>query len=86
MMEKQVAVVNETGLHARPAADFVKYVKTFKNNITLTKDNKTVNAKSILHLLSLSLKKGDRFTVRVEGEQEEEVLENIIQFVEGLKE
>jgi len=87
MVENLVTVVNETGLHARPASEFVSYAKSFKGNkISLVKDGKVVNAKSILHLLSLSLKKGDQFTIRVEGDPEQETLDKMIKFVQGLEE
>ena len=86
MVEKLVTIVNETGLHARPASEFVSYAKSFKNKISLVKGDKVLNAKSILHLLSLSLKKGDQFTIRVEGDLEDEALDKMIKFVQELKE
>ena len=86
MVEKLVTVVNETGLHARPAAEFVKYAKSFKDKISLVKDDKVLNAKSILHLLSLSLRKGDQFIIRAEGDSEEDTSDKMIKFVQDLKE
>ena len=86
MTEKSVTIVNELGLHARPAADFVGFIKTFDNKVTLIKDNKAANAKSILHVLSLKLVQGATCVVRVEGDNAEEVLEKIERFIAELKE
>jgi len=85
MVEKSIVVVNESGLHARPASDFVGFVKPFEARVSLVKGDKTVNAKSILHVLSLSLKKGETFSIRVEGPKEDEVLGKIADFVANLE-
>ena len=85
MLERIVTVKNETGLHARPASDFVGFTKTFDGKISLVSNGKTLNAKSILHVLSLSLKKGDTFTIRAEGDNAEEVLDRIEKFLEELE-
>ena len=84
MTEKLVTITNETGLHARPASDFVGFTKMFENKISLVKGDKTLNAKSILHVLSLSLKRGDSVMIRVEGDNEMETLEKIVKFLEEL--
>jgi len=88
MVEKSIEILNESGLHARPASDFVKFVKGFDAKISIVKDDKTVNAKSILHVLSLSLKKGTTCLLRVEGENEneEEVLDKITEYIRNIKE
>ncbi|MCL2563863.1 MAG: HPr family phosphocarrier protein [Oscillospiraceae bacterium] len=85
MIEKNITIANESGLHARPASEFVRFIKPFDAKISLVKGEKTVNAKSILHVLSLSLKQGDICTVQVDGTQEEEVLEKIETFLAELK-
>lgn len=84
MYEKTITISNETGLHARPAAEFVNFVKGIEGKVSLIKDNKTVNAKSILNVLSLALKKGSECVVRVEGENAEEAAEKIVDFVSNL--
>ena len=72
MVEKNVVVQNETGLHARPAASLVQFVKNFDGNVELVKDGKTANAKSIFNVMALGISKGTEITVRVDGNNEQE--------------
>ena len=53
MVEQNVIVKNETGLHARPAASLVQFVKNFDGKVELIKDGKTANAKSIFNVMAL---------------------------------
>lgn len=74
MFSKTVEIVNESGLHARPASDFVKAAKAFESKITiknLTRDTEPVNAKSIVRLLASGFSKGTRAELRGEGPDEE---------------
>ena len=84
MVEKNVVVTNETGLHARPAASLVQYVKGFEGDIELVKDGKVANAKSIFNVMSLGISKGTEITVRVTGGNEEEDLNKVVEFIENL--
>ena len=84
MVEKNIVVKNETGLHARPAASLVQFVKNFEGNVELVKDGKTANAKSIFNVMALGISKGTEITVRVDGENEQENLDRLIQFIENL--
>lgn len=81
MVEKEVTIRLESGLHARPAADFVKKAKNYKSRIQIIKDSKILDAKSIVGLLSLGLSKGTAITIRAEGEDEAEALEALIPMV-----
>ena len=85
MLEKLVTIKNETGLHARPASDFVGFTKTFTDKISLINNEKALNAKSILHVLSMSLKNGDSVMVRVEGDNEAETLDKVVKFIDELE-
>lgn len=70
-MEKlQVKVESKCGLHARPASMVVSTASKFASNITLKKENRTVNAKSIMGILSIAAVKGDELEVIVEGQDE----------------
>ncbi|CAN5753756.1 HPr family phosphocarrier protein [soil metagenome] len=71
MKEKEVTIVPEEGLHARPAAEFVKEAKSYSSDIKVIKGDKEANAKSSLNLMSLGAKQGDLLTLRAEGEDEE---------------
>lgn len=85
MVGKRITITNATGLHARPAADLVAYVKGFNNRIYLRKGDKQINAASIIHILTLGAVKGTELEVLVEGENEEQVLQSVTTFIERLK-
>lgn len=84
MVEKNVTVVNETGLHARPAAALVQFVKNIPGDVELIKDGKVANAKSIFNVMSLGISKGMEIAVRVTGEDEEAHVDKIIEFISNL--
>lgn len=71
MAEREVVVVPEAGLHARPAAKFVKTAKGYSSDIVVIKDGAEVNAKSSLRLMTLGAKHGDKITIRANGEDED---------------
>ena len=81
--EKTVMIMNELGLHARPAAMIVKNANQFKSEIYITKvsDGETVNGKSIMGVMMLAASKGTKLVIRGEGEdsrQAVETLENVV--------
>ena len=75
MVEREVVVVPEAGLHARPAARFVKEARGYRSDIVVVKDGAAANAKSSLRLMTLGAKHGDRIMIRAEGEDEEAAVE-----------
>ncbi|MDR2349328.1 MAG: HPr family phosphocarrier protein [Deltaproteobacteria bacterium] len=86
MIESNMTVQNASGLHARPASEFIALANKFKeSNITVTHGGKEVNGKSILHLLTLGVGPGSEITVKVEGGAEEDVLSELIRFLKELK-
>ena len=72
MISKEITVQNEVGLHARPATFFIQKANEFKSFITISKDERKVNAKSLLGVLSLGITKGTQITLTSEGPDEEE--------------
>ncbi len=70
-MERTVTIRSKSGLHARPAAIFVQKAKGFQSQITLTKNEKTANAKSILSVLTLGAAQGDQVVLKVNGDDAE---------------
>jgi phosphotransferase system HPr (HPr) family protein len=70
MVEREAVVVPEAGLHARPAARFVKEAKGYTSQIVVIKGGREANAKSSLRLMTLGAKHGDRVMIRAEGEDE----------------
>jgi phosphocarrier protein HPr len=65
--ERRVTVINKLGLHARPAAEFVKTASKFEADIMLSKDTMEVNGKSILGVMTLAAECGSELVVRAEG-------------------
>ncbi len=59
MIKKEVIVKNESGLHSRAAVIFIQHTNKYKSNILITKENSTVNAKSIMGVMALSVGKGE---------------------------
>ncbi|HEV8335997.1 MAG TPA: HPr family phosphocarrier protein [Candidatus Polarisedimenticolia bacterium] len=74
MIEREVTLINALGLHARAAARLVQVASRFRARITLTKEGRTVDAKSILGVLMLSGALGDRLLLAAHGEDEDEAL------------
>ncbi|MBC7764853.1 MAG: HPr family phosphocarrier protein [Hyphomonadaceae bacterium] len=70
MVLKEVIVQNQVGLHARPATFFIQKANEFKANIWVEKEERRVNAKSLLGVLSLGISKGTQITIITDGEDE----------------
>lgn len=82
-MEKLVVIKNASGLHARPAGMFVKKAAEFKSTVEVLAKGKTVNAKSIMGIMSLGLAQGDELTVVANGEDQESAVAALVELVEG---
>lgn len=82
MVEKLVEIKLKTGLQARPAAMFVQQANRFSADVFLEKDGKKVNAKSIMGLMSLALGTGSTVTLSVDGNDENEAIKVLSEFVE----
>ena len=78
MVEREAVIVPQAGLHARPAAMFVKEAKRFGSDIVVVKDGKEANAKSTLKLMTLGARHGDRVLIRAEGEDEEAAVDALV--------
>ncbi len=82
MTSRDVTITNSVGLHARPATFFVQKANSYKSLIWVEKDERRVNAKSLLGLLSLGIVKGMTITLFAEGSDEAEALEGLSNLVE----
>ncbi len=78
----EVEIKNINGLHARPAAAFVKLSAKFKSNIKVSKGRETVDGKSILGLMLLAAEKGSKLKISADGDDEEKALDAIKTLVE----
>ncbi|TCS95709.1 HPr family phosphocarrier protein [Hazenella coriacea] len=81
MVEKQVIVHLQTGLHARPAALFVQEANKFSSDIFVIKEHKKVNAKSIMGIMSLAVSRGTEITITAEGSDEAEAVHALAEIV-----
>ena len=79
----ELVIENQIGLHARPAAKFVKTVEKFRAEITVTKDSDKVNGKSIIGLLTLAAGRGTKLVIEAEGDDATEAIDAIQSLVEG---
>jgi phosphocarrier protein HPr len=81
--ERTVLLAGKHGLHARPAAELVRMTGRFRSDIKLTKDNVTVDAKSIMGVMMLAAECGSEIIVTVDGPDEEEALEAVAGYLES---
>ena len=88
MQQRTFDIVDETGIHARPATILVQTATRFESDIELEYNNKKVNLKSIIGVMSLGVGKGAEVTIYTDGEDEAEALEKITEALkqEGLTE
>lgn len=83
MVEKKLTVTLETGLQARPAAEFVQKANRYTADIFIEKDNKKINAKSIMGLMSLAVTKGEEINLIADGPDEEVAIKELSSFIKG---
>lgn len=82
MVTKQVEFINKTGLHARPASDFVMLAKKYESKITICKEGgEPVNAKSVVRLLAEGIGQGTKAELAAEGQDEAEAIEALADLV-----
>ena len=74
MTQKTITIENKTGIHARPASIFVQTATKFKSKIQLQAKGKTIDAKSILMIMSMGLVKGTEVTIIADGPDEAEAV------------
>lgn len=77
MVSKEVVVLNKAGIHARPAALIVKIANQFESTLHLEKENKRINGKSIMGIITLGAAYLSRLTIQTEGPDEVEAAEAI---------
>ena len=77
MYEKDVTVQNQVGLHARPATFFIQKANSYKSSIWVEREDRRINAKSLLGVLSLGIVKGMTITIIADGQDENEAVEGL---------
>ncbi len=81
MFSKEVLVSNQVGLHARPATFFIQKANEFKSSIWVEKDERRVNAKSLLGVLSLGITRGVNITIIADGSDEEQAVVSLVDLI-----
>ncbi len=83
MCVKEVMVQNQVGLHARPATFFIQKANEFKSSIWVEKEERRVNAKSLLGVLSLGIVGGTAIRIIADGTDEAEAVDSLVELVES---
>lgn len=81
MYMKESIVNNQVGLHARPATFFIQKANEYKSSIWVEKDQRKVNAKSLLGVLSLGIVKGTDITIMADGPDEKDAVEGLAELI-----
>jgi len=82
MPTRTAVIASESGLHARPAKVFAQAAKEAGIPVKVTRGEKTVNAASILGVMSLGARQGEEVTVMVEGDDAEAILDRLVDIIE----
>ena len=83
MCVKEVLVENQVGLHARPATFFIQKANEYKSSIWVEKEERRVNAKSLLGVLSLGIVGGTNIKILADGSDEEDAVDGLVQLVKS---
>ncbi|MFZ1218685.1 MAG: HPr family phosphocarrier protein [Chthoniobacterales bacterium] len=78
-LEKEITIINRLGLHARPAAHFVRIASRYRSDVWVEKEGEgeRINGKSIMGLMMLAAGQGSKLTIRCEGPDADKVLEEL---------
>ncbi|MGM9682631.1 MAG: HPr family phosphocarrier protein [Eubacteriales bacterium] len=81
MVRKDVTITNNIGLHARPATFFIQKANSYRSSVWVERDDRRVNAKSLLGVLSLGIAKGMTITLIADGEDEVAAVDGLIELI-----
>lgn len=82
MFRKDVTITNSIGLHARPATFFIQKANSYKCSVWVEKEERRVNAKSLLGVLSLGIAKGMTITLIADGQDEESAINGLVELIQ----
>lgn len=82
MISKNVTIQNNVGLHARPATFFIQKANTYQSSVWVEKEDRRVNAKSLLGVLSLGITKGMTVTLTADGSDEKEAIDGLAELID----
>ncbi len=81
MVKREVIITNNIGLHARPATFFIQKANTFKSSIWIEKEERKVNAKSLLGVLSLGIAQGMTISIVADGSDENDAVDGLVDLI-----
>ena len=81
MVKREVTITNNIGLQARPATFFIQKANTFKSSVWIEKEERKVNAKSLLGVLSLGISQGMSITIVADGSDENDAVNGLVEFL-----
>lgn len=81
MLEETVTIINKLGLHARAAGKLIETTSRFSCDITIEKDGRNVDGKSIMAMMMLAASKGTEIKIKTNGEDEAEALKSVIELI-----
>ena len=81
MISRDIMISNTSGLHARPATFFIQKANSYKSSIWIEKEDRKVNAKSLLGVLSLGIAKGMTITLIADGQDEAAAIDGLIELI-----
>jgi phosphocarrier protein len=82
MIQREVKITNNSGLHARPATFFIQKANTYRSGVWVVKDDRKVSAKSLLGVLSIGIAKGMTITLVADGEDEQAAIDGLVELIE----
>jgi phosphocarrier protein HPr len=80
-LEKEITIINRLGLHARPAAMFVRIASRYRSEVWVEKEGEQINGKSIMGLMMLAAGQGSKLTIRCEGADADKVMEELEELI-----
>lgn len=83
MIKKTVTIINKLGLHARASAKFVSTALKFQSELEVTKNERVVNGKSIMGVMTLAAQQGAELTLHIEGSDESAMLEALLSLIQN---
>lgn len=81
MISRDIVITNTSGLHARPATFFIQKANSYHSSIWVEKDDRKVNAKSLLGVLSLGIAKGMTVTLIADGQDENSAIAGLVELI-----
>ena len=82
-VEKQITIINRLGLHARPAAMFVRIASRYRSEIWVEKEGEQINGKSIMGLMMLAAGQGSKLRIRAEGPDAAQAIHDIEELIQS---